>query len=109
MRGIMNFDDYSYRGFNSYVLLPEPHESEKRRVIKDRKAIMSHTKKVDHETSSNLTQDLLDKKEVFSHDLIKIAPIMSEPLKEQEPAQQSIAETVKSEAPVAKDDKETAK
>jgi hypothetical protein len=51
----MNFDDYSYRNFNSYVLLPEPHESEKRRVIKDRKAIMSQTIKVDHETSSNLT------------------------------------------------------
>jgi hypothetical protein len=45
---------------------------------------MSQTIKVDHETSSNLTQDLLDKKEVFSHDLIKIAPILSEPLKEQE-------------------------
>lgn len=37
MRGIMNFDDYSYTHFNSYVLLAEPHESEKRRVMMDRK------------------------------------------------------------------------
>ncbi len=39
MRGIMNFDDFNYKQFNQYVLLEEPHESEKKRVIEDRKQI----------------------------------------------------------------------
>lgn len=39
MRGIMHFDDFNYKQFNQYVLLEEPHESEKKRVVQDRKQI----------------------------------------------------------------------
>ena len=39
MRGIMTFDDYNYEQFNQYILISEPHESEKKRIINDRKVI----------------------------------------------------------------------
>ncbi len=57
MRGIMNFDDYSYTQFNSYVLIAEPHESEKRRVIADRKAALVSKEISEKESVSSLTQE----------------------------------------------------
>lgn len=39
MRGIMAFDDYNYNHFNSYVLLEEPGNEEKNRIINDRKRL----------------------------------------------------------------------
>lgn len=36
-RGIMAFDDYNYKSHNDYVLIEEPEESEKNRIIEDRK------------------------------------------------------------------------
>ena len=55
MRGIMNFDDYSYSHFNSYVLLPEPHDSEKRRVVADRKAALVQKEASEKDNVSTLT------------------------------------------------------
>jgi len=55
MRGIMNFDDYSYTHFNSYILLAEPHDSEKRRVIADRKATLVHKEVHEKDSVSSLT------------------------------------------------------
>jgi len=55
MRGIMNFDDYSYTNFNSYVLLAEPHDSEKRRVIADRKAALVYKEVSEKDDASTLT------------------------------------------------------
>ena len=55
MRGIMNFDDYSYSHFNDYVLLAEPHESEKRRILADRKAALVHKDASEKDNTSNLT------------------------------------------------------
>jgi len=55
MRGIMNFDDYSYSHFNSYVLLEEPHDSEKRRILADRKAALVYKETSDKDTISTLT------------------------------------------------------
>lgn len=37
MRGIMRFDDYNYNQFNEYVLIEEPKEFEKRKMIEERK------------------------------------------------------------------------
>jgi hypothetical protein len=37
MRGIMTFDDYNYSQINSYILIEEPVNSEKQRIINERK------------------------------------------------------------------------
>lgn len=38
-RGIMAFDDYNYKSHNDYVMVEEPWESEKNRIIDDRKNV----------------------------------------------------------------------
>jgi hypothetical protein len=72
MRGIMNFDDFSYTQFNSYVLIAEPHESEKRRVIADRKAALVTKEASEKDSVSTLTQEQLDRKGNFKHNEISV-------------------------------------
>ena len=35
----MNFDDYNYNQYNEYVLIEEPNEADKRRIINDRRKL----------------------------------------------------------------------
>lgn len=72
MRGIMNFDDFSYSQFNSYVLIAEPHESEKLRVIADRKATMKANSVNDKDSASTLTQERLNEKSSYKHENISM-------------------------------------
>ena len=39
MRGIMNFDDYNYNQYNDYILIEEPNDVERRKIINDRKKL----------------------------------------------------------------------
>jgi len=42
MRGIMNFDDYSYKGLNDLILVEEPRDIEKRKLdVEQRMKIQS--------------------------------------------------------------------
>ena len=72
MRGIMHFDDYSYSHFNQYVLLAEPHDSEKQRVIADRKTTLLAKDASAKDNESSLTQEQLDKKSYFKHNVLEI-------------------------------------
>jgi len=54
------------------VLISEPHESEKRRVIADRKAALVHKEASDKDSVSTLTQEQLDRKGSFKHNELLI-------------------------------------
>jgi hypothetical protein len=42
MRGIMNFDDYNYKGLNELILVEEPRDIEKRKLdVEQRMKIQS--------------------------------------------------------------------
>ena len=88
MRGIMNFDDYSYTQFNSYVLISEPHESEKRRVIADRKAALVHKEASEKDSVSTLTQEQLDRKGKFKHDEFSVEKLQQPTLAVEEETKQ---------------------
>jgi hypothetical protein len=45
MRGIMEFDDYNYSQVNEFILLEEPAELEKKRIIRERRQLAEQKKK----------------------------------------------------------------
>lgn len=62
MRGIMNFDDYNYNSYNKYILTHEPGHSERRRIINERKKLLSseRVENINAERKSTLSyEDLL--------------------------------------------------
>lgn len=80
----MQFDDYNYNQYNSYVLIEEPAKQEERdKITKERKLIAKgKSKKTVDDGSSN--QQLSEKnfenypEKQYFHDAIRIEPLSGE-------------------------------
>ena len=70
MRGIMTFDDYNYKQYNSYVLISEPGQSEKRRILQDRKSLGSFKKDNKLRSQSSLSEENLREVDLFRRSFV---------------------------------------
>lgn len=78
MRGIMTFDDFNYTQFNDYVLLEEPSQIEKQRLVEERKRLNTQKRQnadFDGAASTLSAENVLGvPKRKFKHELITIQP-----------------------------------